>query len=73
MMHVLRFKIISIIIVRCYDLPIDFLGAYPTIEQYTNKGWWIIYLLTGVSLPLILNYLYQQIKQVLVSKLVKND
>ena len=50
--HFLSFKLISLIIVIIYGLPIARLGEHPTIEEYAKLGWFLAYLLTGISIPL---------------------
>ena len=60
--HLLSFKIISLIIIHFYKLPIVQLASFPTIQIYSVKGWWIAYLVSGVVLPLALTYFINQIK-----------
>ena len=54
--HVLAFKIASLIIVRMYGLPIEQLAEPPIITRYSCRGWWVAYVIVGISLPLL--YLY---------------
>lgn len=37
---------------------IDRLGDFPVMTDYAHQGWWIIYLIVGVTLPISGTYLY---------------
>lgn len=52
--HFLCFKIVSLIIIKIYDLPIEQLAYFPIIPQYTS--WWIVYFVVGAGVPLIVKY-----------------
>ncbi len=54
--HFISFKIISIIIIVVYELPIARLAEFPVIESYAYNGWWIGYLIIGLVIPLIIEY-----------------
>lgn len=51
-LHFLAFKIVSLIIIIIYRLPVTRLSDYPVIE--TGGLWWICYTLVGVCVPVIL-------------------
>lgn len=51
--HFLSFKLVSLLIIWVYDLSILHLAEFPVIELYAYSGWWILYLIIGVFLPLI--------------------
>lgn len=51
-LHFLVFKLVSIVIILIYDLPISRLADYPAIIDYGNKGWWVVYTIAGVVIPL---------------------
>ena len=53
--HFLCFKIVSLIIIQCNDLPIEQLACFPIIPEYAS--WWIAYFMIGAGVPLILIYL----------------
>ena len=55
--HFLCFKIISLVIIFLYNLPIQRLAEFPVIEEYASRGWWIAYLLIGVVFPLMIDYI----------------
>lgn len=52
--HLLSFKLVSLAIILAYSLPIEQLGEFPVIAEYSAKGWWIAYTFIGVGLPLAL-------------------
>ena len=51
--HFLCFKIVSLIIIAYYGLPIDHLAEYPVMIPYNIQGWWILYFMVGVAVPVI--------------------
>lgn len=53
--HFLCFKIVSIIIIAIYGLPIERLTEIPALHEYTNRGWFIIYFLVGMLFPILKN------------------
>lgn len=53
-LHFLSFKLINFIQVKLYNLPIYMVAKYPIING--DNGWWILYSLCGVFLPIIAKY-----------------
>ncbi len=51
--HFLSFKLISLLIIMIYSLPYSRLAEFPVIEEYARLGWCWIYLMIGISLPLL--------------------
>ena len=51
--HFLSFKLVSLVIIACYGLPIEHLSEFPVICPYNEQGWWILYLIIGVGVPVI--------------------
>ena len=51
--HFLCFKLVSLVIIACYGLPIEHLAEFPVICPYNEQGWWILYLIIGVGVPVI--------------------
>lgn len=51
--HMLSFKLVSLIIISIYSLPIEHLAEFPVIESYTTAGWFVAYFVVGVFVPLI--------------------
>lgn len=59
--HFLSLKIVSLLLVILYGLPIKQLSEFPVIETYARNGWWIAYFIVGVSVPLAGTYIYQKL------------
>ncbi len=53
--HFLAFKLINLLIIHLYDLPITYMAKYPVIKEY-SLTFWPLYLLVGVGLP-VMGYL----------------
>lgn len=53
-MHFLCFKIVSLFIISIYGLPVERLAELPVISEYASQGWWIVYSLVGIIVPLLL-------------------
>lgn len=51
--HFISFKIVSLIIIYVENLPIERLAEFPVINDYTSQGWFILYFVTGMTVPLI--------------------
>ena len=45
---------------------INDLKSYPC--YIVNSGWWLVYSIVGVLVPLWINYLYQRIKKLRIDK-----
>lgn len=58
--HFLCFKIVSLIIIQYYDLPIEQLAYFPIIPEYSNL--WPVYTLAGIGIPLTGKYLWHKIR-----------
>lgn len=53
--HFLCFKLISLLIIKVKGLPIEQLAEFPVIEHFARSGWWILYTIIGVALPICLS------------------
>ena len=53
--HFLSFKIVSLVIILIYQLPIERLAEFPVITEYSVKGYFILYFLIGAIVPLLLS------------------
>jgi len=60
--HFLSMKVVSLIIIHIYSLPIKRLSEFPVIESYAHNGWWIIYFIVGVSVPVVGTYIYHSVR-----------
>lgn len=56
--HFLSMKLVSLLLITLYGLPIKQLSEFPVIEVYARHGWWVIYLLVGVGIPVVGTYGY---------------
>lgn len=50
--HFCSFKLVSLIIILVYDLPISDLACFPTVAV-NNHWWWIAYSVAGVGIPFL--------------------
>ena len=51
--HFLSFKLVSLVIIACYGLPIEHLAEFPVMRPYHVQGWWVLYFVTGIAVPVI--------------------
>ena len=61
--HFLSLKIVSLLLIFLYGLSIYQLSEFPVIEQYATQGWWIVYLIIGVGVPVGGTYLYHTLRE----------
>ena len=55
--HFLCFKLVSLIIIGIYGLPVEKLACFPVIPEH--KDWWPVYLIVGAGVPLAMLRLKQ--------------
>lgn len=60
--HLLSLKLVSLLLIALYGLPIKQLSEFPVIEEYARQGWWVLYLCIGVGIPIIGTYYYHRLK-----------
>lgn len=53
--HMLSFKLVSLLIIAIYVLPIGEVGTFPAIEHYALQGWFVAYTLIGIFVPLLIS------------------
>ncbi|NQV00366.1 MAG: acyltransferase family protein [Parcubacteria group bacterium] len=56
-LHFLAFKAVSILIISAQNLPIEILSSFPVIKESNQYYRWL-YLLSGLTIPIILKYLF---------------
>lgn len=61
--HFLSLKLVSLLLIALYGLPIKQLSEFPVIEEYARQGWWVLYLLCGVIIPLAGTFSFHQLKK----------
>ena len=66
--HFLCFKIVSLIIIAYYGLPIEQLAEFPVMRPYQIQGWWILYFVIGVAVPVIGTVYTEKIMKFISSK-----
>lgn len=59
--HFLSFKIVSLLIIEIYKLPLKTLACFPVIDQYAEKGWWGVYFVIGIFIPLFIYLIFEKI------------
>ena len=52
--HMLSFKIVNLIVIFTYGLPIERLAEFPVIEDYSKHGWFLLYFFVGVIIPVMM-------------------
>lgn len=60
--HFLTFKIVSLVIISIYDLPIARLAEFPVITEYSKQGWWIAYFIVAMVVTCGIAYCNKWIK-----------
>ena len=50
--HMLSFKSVNLLLIYVYKLPIERLAEFPVIEQYSKEGWFVLYFLVGMLIPM---------------------
>ena len=60
--HFLAFKIVNLILIIFYHLPITRLAEFPVMDEYAYRGWWVAYLVIGILFPLILTKIVNKVK-----------
>ena len=53
--HFLCFKVVTLLIILLYGLPIEQLSVLPVLEEQASQGWWLLYTLAGVSVVFLCN------------------
>lgn len=54
--HFLAFKLVSLIIIFIYGLPIERLAEFPVISEYALQGWWLAYFSVALMVTLLIAY-----------------
>lgn len=67
-LHYICFKLISYMITLIYHLPIKHLLEFPVMIDYSINGWWIVYTLLGIIIPLGFAYIKNMIKNQIANR-----
>lgn len=60
-LHLLSYKLISLLIICLYNLPLDELEAFPVLEDYNRSTWVLVYTFSGLFVPLLCQWFYSKI------------
>lgn len=60
--HFLAFKIVSLIIVEIYALPMGCLAEFSVISEYAWQGWWVAYFFVAIFTSCCIAYCNKWIK-----------
>lgn len=66
--HFLCFKIVSLVIITYYGLPIEHLAEFPIMIPYNVQGWWVCYFIIGVAVPVIGTVYANKLSKIISSK-----
>lgn len=58
-LHFLSFKSINAIQCLIYGYDLRMISSFPCLRL--DNGWWVVYLLTGLILPILSSYIYNKI------------
>ena len=61
--HFLSMKVVSLAIIGIYGLSFKQLAEFPVIKSYAHDGWWIIYFIAGVAVPVAGTYIYHSVRE----------
>ncbi len=64
-LHFLVFKLVNALQVILYGLPLYRIAAYPAL--YTDKGWWIVYTIAGVFIPIYIKLIIRKVFKALLN------
>ena len=67
--HFVAFKFVNFLQVIIFNKPIFLIGAFPTL--YTEKLWWIIYIMCGIGVPLYLRILINKIMEHMKKEVIR--
>lgn len=55
-LHLLAFKLVSLLIICIYKLPIAELVSFPVLQEYSRSAWVFVYTFSGVFIPLLCHW-----------------
>lgn len=67
-LHFLSFKLVSWLIVKIYGLGVTHIAEFPIISSYSENGWWIVYSIVGVALPLMYGVIRKFVKDMICKR-----
>lgn len=61
--HISAYKVVSLMKIWWYGLPFGKVGCHMVIHDYKDDGFWVLYTLAGVGLPLLWMWGYRKIQK----------
>ena len=61
-LHFLAFKIVALIQIYYYHLDFTYLAKFPVAWSGQDGGWWILYSVTGIAIPVGIKCIYDRIR-----------
>lgn len=59
--HFLSMKLVTLFICIIYSRSINELSLFPTNKDFAQQGWWIIYTIVGIEIPILGSKIYDRI------------
>lgn len=59
--HFLSMKIVTLLFILIFSLPMTKLSSFPVYKQFAHQGWWIVYTIIGVEIPILWMKMYDSI------------
>ena len=59
--HMLAFKSVNYLLCKCYTLESYTIGLFPTNLDYAAQGWWVVYTVIGVVVPISYKYILDKL------------
>jgi len=60
--HMLSFKLVSLLIIYIYSLSWSSMADFTTIAEYSSRGWFLLYFVIGVTIPILGSLCFDRIK-----------
>lgn len=58
-LHFISFKIVELFKILVYQIGVENISKFPVSDG--TKGWWVLYTIVGVVMPILIRYLYKKI------------
>ena len=72
MMHIIGFKLVTLLIILVCGSSMREIASFPTFHSFTEKGWFLVYIIIGLNLPLVFKLIYVKVKNYVVALFVTN-
>lgn len=61
--HFISMKVVSLLIIVLYGLSMKRLSEFAAIDEYARQGWWVVYFIVGVAIPVAGTWVYHKIRR----------